>query len=268
MGLFSWLSGKGTPPSTAQSNGQMAAQSQDVVKTYLTKVWHDKEFQARVAKKIEDLKPSLGPEFAMKVCLGTIAKLVSEIPSGWNREAWEKNVVGMMHNSPPMRFSQGEALSICRLVENELRRLFGWKIELPDPVCQDKDTICINVDTAGIVWVLSRGSDRLAMIGGILTSEFLSAMQEGWSAAAFQHSDSSGRLDVSLKPCEISDHEARDLGRKLRQMLHPADDEETRELMKQVELALAFYDRGGFRIDRASDSLPMPTNESVVIWKP
>ena len=246
----------------------MAPQSGAAIKQHLTRAMHDKQFQARVAARIERLLPSLTPELAMKACMGTSAKLVSAIMSGWRRAAWEKNIRDMLHNSPPMKFAPDEAVAVCRLVENELRRLFGWPIEIPDPTEPQADAIYINVDTAGIVWIMSRGEERLAILGALLTSQFLSAMQKGWTARALQQPEGSGRIDVNLRPCEISDQESRDLARKVRAMMRPAEDEEMRAMMKQMEAMLSFFERGRFRIDRAPDSLPMPTDESMLVWRP
>lgn len=270
MGLFSWLSNKGVSPSNAQSSGQMQPQSQEVIKAHLTKAWHDKQFQVRVTARIQKCVPSLGPELSAKACLGTIAKLVSAMLSGWSRQAWEKNVVDMLHNSPPMRFGQGEALAVCRLVENDIRRLFGWKIEIPDPddhrTLEDR-TVFVNEDTAGIVWLLSRGQERLGVIGGVLTTQLLTAMQEGWRAAAFEKPDASGRHSLNLGPCLISDQESAALGRVLRNLLAPPEDEESRMLLRQIELMLSFFEKGGFRIDRAPDSLALPSDENVLVWR-
>ena len=89
---------------------QMPTNRNFEMKEHLTRAWNDKQFQARVAERIQRYVPSLLPDLAIKACLGTIAKLVSEIMSGWSREAWEKNVCDMLQNSPPMKLESGEAL--------------------------------------------------------------------------------------------------------------------------------------------------------------
>lgn len=120
-------------PHNVQSNGSLPPQPEAVMKAALKEAWNDKPLQAKIASKILRIVPSLTPEMAVKACLGSIAKLVSAILSGWERATWEKNVCDMLRNSPPMKFSPSEALVVCRLVENDLRRKFGWRIEVPDP---------------------------------------------------------------------------------------------------------------------------------------
>jgi|CXWL01.1.fsa_nt_gi hypothetical protein len=238
------------------------------MKEHLTRAWNDKQFQARVAERMQRYVPSLLPDLAIKACLGTIAKLVSAITSCWSREAWEKNVCDMLQNSPPMKLSSGEALTICRLVENDLRRLFGWRIEIPDPSEPNDNTVYINAGTGEIRWLLSRGSDKLVVVGAMMTFLFLSSMQKGWAAKGLQPAENgSGMIGLNLRPCEISDHEARDLGRILRAACSIPTDKRMLPVFHQVEPLLTFFEGGRFRIDRAPDAVAQPPTESTLVWK-
>lgn len=269
MGIFSWLSGseKEPPPST-QSVGQLTARSSGELKEHLARAMRDKQLHSRVGARIERLIPSLSPELAMKAGMGTISKLVAAMMSGWSRADWERNIDAMLHNSPPMKFAPGEAHAVCRLVENELRRFFGWPIEIPDPTVSQDDAIYINADSAGIVWIMSRGEEKLAVVGAMLTSQFLIAMQSGWTAKALQRPDGSGRYEVNLKSCEIADQESKELARMMRATMRPADDNKMRAIMKQMDAMLAFFDGGRFRIDKAPDSLRSPADETLLVWRP
>lgn len=238
-------------------------------KEHLTRAWNDKQFQARVAERIQRYVPSLLPDLAMKACLGTIAKLVSAIMSGWSREAWEKHVCGMLENSPPMRLASGEALTICRLVENDLRRFFGWRVEIPDPSEPNDNAIYINAGTGGIRWLLSRGDDKLVVVGAMLISQFLSSLQGGWTANGLQPAlNGSGKIELNLRPCEISDQEARDLARIRRKAYSIPTDKRMLPVFQQVETLLTFFEGGRFRIDRAPDAVAQSATESDLVWKP
>jgi hypothetical protein len=239
------------------------------VKEHLTRAWNDKELQIRVAARIQRYIPSLLPDLAMKACLGTIAKLVSAIMSGWSREAWEKNVCDMLQNSPPMKFASGEALAICRLVENDLRRFFGWRIEIPDPSEANDNTVYINATTDGIPWLLSRSEDKLVVVGAMLISQFLLSMQRGWAAKGLQPAEIDSRMiGLNLRPCEISDQEALDLARTLRAANSVPTDKRMLPVFQQVETLLTFFEGGKFRIDRAPDAVAQPATESDLVWKP
>jgi hypothetical protein len=267
MGFFSWGSGKAEPPPTSSSSGRMAPQSQAAIKALLTRAWHDKQLHASIARRIQGRVPSLGPELAMKACLGTIAKLVSTIPAGWARAAWEKNICDMLHNSPPMKFEAGEELAICRLVENDLCRFFGWPIEIPDLPAPKNDAIYINATTGGIRWLISRGEDKLVIIGAMLTSLLLTSMERGWSAKGLQSAaNSSGKTELTLSPCAISEYEARSLARAITELHATAGSEKT-PVFQQVGILVAFLEGGEFRIDRAPNDVTQPKSGSELIWR-
>jgi len=267
MGNFSWLLGGGKKKAPPRGTQQFTA---DELKTNLAIVLNDARLQDSAVSRVQPLVPLLSTEQTRKLCLGMMVKLVSAIMASHMRDSWEKNINAMCLNSFPGKFTADDAAAACRLAENTLRKHFGWSIEILDPKEPElttvaymnavgDDKIFIEAGGGGIFWILSRGDDRLAVIGPMLATSFLMVQRVGWSAGGLQPEtrQTTGLISVKLLPCVVSDQAAREMMQKIRTIFGPRKDDQM----------YSFIDRGGFRIDRAPDSLPRPANKSAVCWK-
>lgn len=87
----------------------------------------DVAHQAWIGGEIEKIT-SLSREHAAKAGLATAAKIIAAHFENWERAAYESNICAMLRNSPPLQLSQAEALAICRLVEGDVYRRWGWPL--------------------------------------------------------------------------------------------------------------------------------------------
>jgi len=95
----------------------------------------DTAHQAWIGAEIEKIT-SLSREHAAKAGLATAAKIIAAHFENWERAAYERNVCAMIQKSLPGQLSPAEALAICRLVESDVHRRWGWPLPKEDNKAQ------------------------------------------------------------------------------------------------------------------------------------
>lgn len=245
-GASKTVSSTATPPAAARGKRGLILQEE------LNKAHVNIQLQNNAKRTIQLAVPALSEEHVTKCALACLAKLVVFMIGDHTRDHWEKNVTDMLLNSK-MQLNAVDALVICRIVENETRRSWGWELEVPDwntPGNQEanqKGTVGVELSTAGDVWIVSRDNESIETIAGLLTTVFLIANQNGWKPEGVFTQTGEGTVLKSM-PRSISKVDAAKLSLILRSIMLPGvANSEDPDIIFTKKL-VAFFGRGACKL--------------------